>query len=133
MLFFVFAGVAALLMRVQLAYPENTFLNAEQYDQMFSTHGIMMMFLFAVPIMQGIGIYLVPLMIGARDVAFPKLNACGYWLYTIAGVLIGLSLIFGTAPNSGWFAYPPLSLTRYSHPTAWMFMPLWLSSPRSPR
>jgi len=114
MIFFLLAGIAALLMRIQLAYPENTFLNAEQYDQIFSTHGITMMFLFAVPIMQGVGIYLVPLMIGSRDVAFPKLNACGYWLYAIAGALIWLSLLLGTAPNSGWFAYPPLSLTRYS-------------------
>src|SRR3954466_7841526 len=81
LMFFVFAGIAALLMRIQLMFPENTFLNADQYNQLFSIHGTTMMFLFAVPIMQGVGIYLVPLMLGTRDVAFPKLNAFGYYVY----------------------------------------------------
>src|SRR5215204_3825589 len=79
--FFALAGIAALLMRIQLMYPENTFLNADQYDRLFSIHGITMMFLFAVPIMLGVGIYFVPLMIGTRDVAFPKLNAFGYYTF----------------------------------------------------
>jgi cytochrome c oxidase subunit 1/cytochrome c oxidase subunit I+III len=113
-MFFVFAGIAALLMRIQLMFPENNFLNAEQYNQLFSTHGTTMMFLFAVPIMQGVGIYFVPLMIGTRDVAFPKLNALGYYLYAISGIVIWISPLFGTAPNGGWFAYPPLVDTRFT-------------------
>ncbi|MFZ4658421.1 MAG: cbb3-type cytochrome c oxidase subunit I [Caldilineaceae bacterium] len=99
--FFVLAGVAALLMRIQLAVPENTFLNPALYNQLFTTHGTTVMFLFAVPIMEGIGIYLIPLMIGARDMAFPKLNAFGYFVYLVAGVTIRGSLFFGVAPDGG--------------------------------
>ncbi len=112
--FFLLAGVDALLMRIQLAFPQNTFLNATQYNQMFTTHGLTMMFLFAVPIMEGVGLYLVPLMIGTRDVAFPRLNALGYYLYAISGIAIWLSLFAGTAPNAGWFAYAPLTELRYN-------------------
>lgn len=113
-LFFVLAGIAALLMRIQLMFPENTFLNADQYNQVFTTHGTTMMFLFAVPIMQGVGIYFVPLMIGARDVAFPKMNALGYYVYLFAGIVLWISLFLGTGPDGGWFAYLPLTMTRYS-------------------
>ncbi len=113
-LFFVCAGIAALLMRVQLMFPENTFLNADQYNQLFSVHGITMMFLFAVPIMLGVGIYFVPLMIGTRDVAFPRMNAYGYYLYLFSGIVIWGSLFIGSAPNSGWFAYAPLTETLYT-------------------
>ncbi len=113
-LFFVLAGIAALLMRTQLMYPENTFLNPDQYNRLFSVHGVTMMFVFAVPIMLGVGIYFVPLMIGARDVAFPRANALGYYTYLLAGILLWLSLFVGTAPDGGWFAYPPLTSTRYS-------------------
>lgn len=113
-MFFTFAGIAALLIRIQLMFPENRFLNADQYNQLFSVHGTTMMFLFAVPIMLGVGIYLVPLMIGTRDVAFPKLNAFGYYVYLFSGLVLWLSLLLGTAPDGGWFAYPPLTLTRYT-------------------
>lgn len=113
-LFFLLAGLAALLMRIQLMFPENNFLNPEQYNQLFSTHGTTMMFLFAVPIMQGVGLYLVPLMIGTRDVAFPKMNALGYYIFLFAGVIIWFSLFLGTAPNGGWFAYTPLTEARYT-------------------
>jgi cytochrome c oxidase subunit I+III len=113
-IFFALAGIAALLMRIQLMFPENNFLNADQYNQMFSTHGITMMFLFAVPIMQGVGLYFVPLMIGTRDVAFPRLNALGYYVYVFSGIVLWLSLLLGTAPDGGWFAYTPLTLTRYT-------------------
>src|ERR1044071_8617189 len=85
--FFALAGIAALLMRTQLAVPENTFLDANTYDQLFTVHGVTMMFLFAVPIMLGVGIYFVPLMIGARDVPFPRANAFGYYLYLFSGVI----------------------------------------------
>ena len=113
-IYFLLAGVAALLMRLQLAFPDNTFLNAEQYNQLFSTHGTTMMFLFAVPIMQGVGLYFVPLMIGSRDVAFPRMNAMGYYVFLIAGIVIWVSLFVGRAPNGGWFAYVPLTESRYS-------------------
>jgi cytochrome c oxidase subunit I+III len=112
--FFALAGIAALLMRTQLMYPENTFLNADQYNRLFSIHGITMMFIFAVPIMLGMGIYFVPLMIGSREVAFPRLNALGYYTYALAGIVLWISLFIGTGPDGGWFAYVPLTLTRYS-------------------
>jgi cytochrome c oxidase subunit 1/cytochrome c oxidase subunit I+III len=113
-LFFALAGIAALLMRTQLAVPENTFLDANQYNQLFTVHGVTMMFLFAVPIMLGVGIYFVPLMIGARDVPFPRANAFGYYLYLFSGAILWLSLIMGSGPDGGWFAYTPLSETRYT-------------------
>ncbi len=113
-MFFVFAGIAALLMRIQLMVPENNFLNVEQYNQLFSLHGTTMMFFFAVPIMLGVGIYLVPLMLGTRDVAFPRMNAFGYYVYLFAGLIIWGSLFFGNAPDGGWFAYTPLTEARYS-------------------
>jgi cytochrome c oxidase subunit I+III len=113
-IFFTLAGIAALLMRIQLMLPENTFLNADQYNQLFSVHGTTMMFLFAVPIMLGVGIYMVPLMIGTRDVAFPKMNALGYYVYLFSGIALWVSLFMGTAPDGGWFAYTPLTLTTYS-------------------
>lgn len=113
-LFFAFAGIAALLMRTQLAVPENTFLNANQYNQLFTVHGVTMMFLFAVPIMLGVGIYFVPLMIGARDVPFPRANAFGYYLYLFSGLVMWGSLLLGTGPDGGWFAYTPLSESRYT-------------------
>ncbi len=112
--FFTLAGIAALLMRIQLMYPENKFLNANQYDQLFTTHGATMMFLFAVPVMLGVGIYFVPLMIGARDVPFPKANAFGYYIYLFSGILLWLSLFLGTGPDGGWFAYTPLSESLYT-------------------
>ena len=114
MFFFVLAGIAALLMRIQLAVPENRFLDPDLYNQLFTMHGTTMMFLFAVPIMEGVGIYLVPLMIGTRDMAFPRLNAFGYFTYLISGLLLWISLFFGKAPDGGWFAYVPLTGPRYS-------------------
>ncbi len=113
-LFFVMAGVAALLMRIQLMYPMNTFLNANQYAQLFTVHGAAMMFLFAVPVMLGVGIYFVPLMIGARDVPFPRANALGYYMYLFSGIILWLSVFLGTAPDSGWFAYTPQSESLFS-------------------
>jgi len=111
--FFVLAGVAALVMRTQLMVPQNTLLNANQYDQLFTTHGLTMMFLFAVPIMLGVGIYFVPLMIGARDVPFPRANAFGFYLYLFSGLTLWVSLILGFGPDAGWFAYTPLSESRF--------------------
>src|SRR5881397_2947330 len=84
--FFVIAGLEALLMRVQLAAPDQRFLDPASYNQLFSMHGVTMMFLFATPVLSGFGNYFVPLMIGARDMAFPRLNAFGYWVFLGAGV-----------------------------------------------
>src|SRR5690606_25798317 len=108
-IFFLMAGVLALLMRVQLAYPENHFLDPDRYNQVFTTHGTTMMFLFAVPVMEAIGIYFVPLMIGTRNVAFPRLNAFGYWTYLIGGVLLYTGLFLDNGPDAGWFSYVPLA------------------------
>jgi cytochrome c oxidase subunit 1 len=109
--FFLFVGgVMALLMRAQLATPEETFLTRQRYDQVMTMHGTTMVFLVVVPILAGFGNYLVPLMIGARDMAFPRLNALSYWLYAFGGIVLMLSFFASSgAAASGWTAYPPLS------------------------
>jgi cytochrome c oxidase subunit I+III len=112
--FFILGGVLALLMRIQLSSPENDFLSPGLYNQLFTMHGITMMFLFAVPIMEGFAIYIVPLMLGTRDMSFPRLNAFGYYVYLIAGVTMYLALFLGMAPAAGWFAYPPLAEAEHS-------------------
>jgi cytochrome c oxidase subunit I+III len=106
---FLLGGLEALAIRLQLAVPENDVLGAEASRQVFTMHGATMMFLFAVPIMIGVGTYLVPLMIGARDMALPRLAAFGYYLYLIGAVTLYAAFLLGVAPNSGWFNYPPLS------------------------
>ncbi|MER5333726.1 cytochrome c oxidase subunit I [Micromonospora sp. NPDC002717] len=108
-LFFALAGISALAMRTQLARPESTLLTPDEYNQLFTMHGTAMIFLFATPMLFGFGNYLVPLMIGSRDMAFPKLNALGYWIFLSAGLFMWASLPFGAAPNAGWFAYVPLA------------------------
>ena len=113
-LFFLGAGVLALLMRIQLAYPGMTFLDASTYNQFFTMHGTVMMFLFAVPIVEAVAVLLLPSMIGARDMPFPRLSALGYWCYAIGGALVFASLFFKIAPDGGWFMYPPLTGPRYS-------------------
>ena len=113
-IFLLLGGIEALLMRLQLAKPENTFLSAERYNQIFTLHGTTMMFLFAVPVMEGMGIYLVPLMVGTRNVAFPRLNAFGYWMYLAGGLFLYGCAFFNMIPDAGWFAYPPLSGPQFS-------------------
>jgi cytochrome c oxidase subunit I+III len=113
-IFFLLGGIEAALMRIQLARPENHFLNPDLYNQVFTVHGTTMMFLFAVPIMTALGIYLVPLMIGTRDVAFPRLNSYGYFVYVIGGILLYTAFFLNTGPDAGWFAYVPLSGPAYS-------------------
>jgi cytochrome c oxidase subunit 1 len=112
--FFVFGGIEAALMRIQLAFPESHFLNPDQYNQVFTVHGTTMMFLFAVPIMTAMGIYFVPLMVGSREVAFPRLNAYGYFVYLIGGILLYTGFLLNTGPDAGWFSYVPLSGPAYS-------------------
>lgn len=109
--FFFFAGVLALIMRTQLAAPENNLLTADQYNQIFTMHGTVMMFLFAIPIFEAISILLLPQMLGARDLPFPRLSAYGYWCFLLGGVFVCGSLFFGIAPKGGWFMYPPLTTT----------------------
>ncbi|WP_153558459.1 cytochrome c oxidase subunit I [Roseimaritima sediminicola] len=120
--FFLFGGVLALVMRIQLAVPGNDFLTAEQYNQVFTMHGSVMMFLFAVPILEAISILLLPQMMGARDLPFPRLSAYGFWCFLIGGVFVCGSLFFGVAPRGGWFMYPPLT-TEYHEgvgPDIWL-------------
>ena len=105
--FFGAAVVMAMLMRTQLIRPENGLLSPGQYNQIFTMHGTTMVFLFAMPMLAGLANYLVPLMIGARDMAFPRLNAFSYWVYLFAGLLLYSSFIFGGAPDTGWFSYAP--------------------------
>jgi cytochrome c oxidase subunit 1 len=108
--FFFAAGLMALLMRLQLSQAENDILTRNEYNQLFTIHGTAMVFLFVVPILAGFGNYLVPLMIGARDMAFPRLNAASYWLFLIGGLVILASFLAdGGAASSGWTAYTPLS------------------------
>ena len=113
--FFFAAGVMALLMRLQLAQAGNDIVTENDYNQLFTIHGTAMIFLFVVPILAGFGNYLVPLMIGARDMAFPRLNAMSYWLFLLGGlVILGSFLVDGGAANSGWTAYTPLSTEEFS-------------------
>jgi cytochrome c oxidase subunit I+III len=113
-LFFLGAGVLALLMRIQLAYPGNTFLDPATYNQFFTMHGTVMMFLFSVPIVEAFAVLLLPSMLGTRDMPFPRLSALGYWCYAFGGVLVFVSLFFKIAPDGGWFMYPPLTGPKYS-------------------
>jgi cytochrome c oxidase subunit I+III len=112
-IFFLLGGIQALLMRLQLATPESGLIDPDTYRQLFTMHGTTMMFFFAVPVMEGLGMYLVPLMIGTRDMAFPRMNAFGYYVYLIAGIVLYISLFLGMAPDAGWFAYPPLALKEF--------------------
>ena len=112
--FFLLGGILAVLMRIQLSRPENGFLGPDLYDEIFTMHGTTMMFLFAVPIMQSIGVYLVPLMVGARNIAFPRLNAYAYWMYLFGGLMLYVAFAVDLGPDKGWFSYVPLSLLRFS-------------------
>jgi cytochrome c oxidase subunit 1 len=122
--FFLLGGVEALLLRLQLAAPHNTLVTPETYNQLFTLHGTTMIFLFVVPMMAGLGNYLVPLMIGARDMAFPRLNALSYWLLLAAGIVF-YSTLFFTPPEAGWTTYAPLSTQAYipgGGTDAWIFL-----------
>jgi cytochrome c oxidase subunit 1 len=113
-LFFLVGGTEALLMRLQLAQPNGKVLTPDQYNQIFTMHGTTMIFLVVMPLAAGFGNYFVPLLIGARDMAFPKLNALSYWTYLFAGIFMYSSFVFGGAPNDGWFSYAPLTEKLYS-------------------
>jgi cytochrome c oxidase subunit I len=124
LVFFVIGGIEALLLRIQLGTPENTFLTPEKYNQIFTLHGTTMIFLVIVPVWAGFANYFMPLMIGARDVAFPRLNAWSYWMFLFGGLALYGSLFF-TPPEAGWFSYVPLSLKEFTPSNgqeAWIYM-----------
>ncbi len=107
--FLFLAGLSAVVMRVQLARPENGLVGPDLYNQLFTMHGTTMMFLFAVPVMQAFAVTLVPLMVGTRNIAFPRLNAFGYWVFLFGGTMLWVSFMLNIGPDVGWFAYVPLS------------------------
>jgi cytochrome c oxidase subunit I+III len=114
LLFFVGAGVLALLMRAQLALPGSTLLGPQAYNQVFTMHGTVMMFLFAVPVVEAIAVYLLPGMLGARDLPFPRLSAYAFWAYAIGGAAFFCTVFVGLSPDGGWFMYPPLTGAEHS-------------------
>src|SRR4051794_9086285 len=121
LLFLVVAGLEALVIRIQLMYPHNVFVSPQVFNQMFTTHGTTMIFFVAMPILFGFANYLIPLMIGARDMAFPRLNAFSFWLTALSGVVLYFSLVGGSglygagnAPDVSWWAYAPLTARAFS-------------------
>lgn len=121
LMFLVIGGIEVLLIRIQLIRPDSTFLSPEQYNQLFTLHGTTMIFFVAMPILFGFGNYLVPLMIGARDMAFPRLNAFSFWIFLFGALLLYYSIIGGKGlyggsgiPDQGWFAYAPLTSVAFS-------------------
>jgi cytochrome c oxidase subunit I+III len=112
--FLALGGVLALLMRLQLAAPEARMIGPDRFNQIFTMHGANMMFLFAVPVMEAMGVYLVPLMVGTRNIAFPRLNAFSYWIFLAGGLLLWIAFAIDMGPDVGWFAYVPLSGPQYA-------------------
>jgi len=122
--FFFVGGIEATLMRLQLGVANNSLITPDVYNQLFTMHGTTMMFLFLTPVLAGIANYVLPLMIGARRMAFPRLNALSYWLFLAGGVVLYTTLFF-TPPSAGWTSYPPLSNSVYSPgggQEAWIFL-----------
>ena len=117
--FFLIGGIEALLIRLQLAHANGTVLNAAQYNQVFTMHGITMIFLVVMPLGAAFMNYLMPLQIGARDVAFPRLNAFSFWAFLFGGLFLNSSWFLGGAPDGGWFAYAPNTNPSSRRPTAW--------------
>lgn len=114
LVFFGLGGILAALMRVQLAFPDNTFIGPDLYNQIFTMHGSTMMFLFAVPVMEGLGLYFTPLLIGARTIALPRLAAFGYWMFLAGGLFLYISFFLNIGPDNGWFSYVPLAGPEFS-------------------
>jgi cytochrome c oxidase subunit I+III len=112
--FLVLGGILAILMRIQLAQPEARLLGPDRYNQIFTMHGTNMMFLFAVPVMEAMAVYLIPLMVGTRNIAFPRLNAFSYWMFLAGGTLLWIAFALDMGPDVGWFAYVPLSGPQYA-------------------
>ncbi|WP_427024221.1 cytochrome c oxidase subunit I [Aureimonas ureilytica] len=112
--FFAIGGVLAMLIRAQLASPHSAFVGPDLYNQIFTMHGTVMMFLFAIPMFEGVAMYFLPKLLGARDLAFPRLSAFGFWCYVFGGSILIGAMLAGYAPDSGWFMYTPLSSGQYS-------------------
>ncbi|HET7062189.1 MAG TPA: cytochrome c oxidase subunit I [Nitrosospira sp.] len=112
--FLVIGGIEALIIRIQLAQPDQSVLTPEQYNQLFTMHGVTMIFLYSLPILSGFSNYLWPLLLGSRDMAFPRLNAFSYWIFLFAGIFMYASFPIGQAPNGGWFNYVPFSGPMYN-------------------
>lgn len=112
--FLILGGVEALILRVQLAGPNLRLLTPDQYNQLFTMHGVTMIFLYALPMLSGFSNYLWPLLLGSRDMAFPRLNAFSYWVFLFSGIFIYSTLPFGQAPNAGWFNYVPYTERNYA-------------------
>jgi cytochrome c oxidase subunit 1 len=124
-IFLLLGGALAAAMRIQLARPGNQVLGPDAFNQFFTMHGTTMMFLFAVPVMEAVGVYLVPLMVGTRNIAFPRLNAFSYWTYLFGGIFIWTAFALKVGPDVGWFAYVPLSGPQYGvgkRPDVWAQM-----------
>jgi cytochrome c oxidase subunit I len=113
-LFLFLGGLLAVAMRLQLSGPERKLIGPDLYNQIFTMHGSTMMFLFAVPVMEAMAVYLVPLMVGTRNIAFPRLNAFSYWIYLFGGLFLWISFVVDIGPDVGWFAYVPLSGPQFS-------------------
>jgi cytochrome c oxidase subunit 1 len=113
-IFFLLGGILAAMMRIQLSRPESHFLSPDLYNQVFTMHGSTMMFLFAVPIMEAFGIFMVPLMMGNRNICFPRLNAYSFYLYAAGGIMLYVAFLLNTGPDVGWFSYVPLAGPDYA-------------------
>jgi len=114
LIFLALGGVLSLIMRLQLARPDNTLVSASRYNELFTMHGSTMMFLFAVPVMEGVAVYIIPLMLGTRSTAFPRLNAFSYYMYLFGGLMLWVAFALNIGPDIGWFAYTPLSGPQFS-------------------
>ena len=112
--FFAIGGMLSMVIRAQLATPGSAFVGPEIYNQIFTMHGTIMMFLFAIPMLEGLALYMLPKLLGARDLAFPRLSAYGYWCFLFGGLILIAALLAGVAPRDGWFMYTPLSSDVYS-------------------
>src|SRR5205085_7949344 len=112
--FFLIGGIEALILRIQLAKPEQHIITADLYNSLFTMHATTMIFLVIMPMGAAFFNFLVPLMIGARDVAFPRLNAWSYWAFIAGGILLHISYLFGGAPNVGWFGYANLTEVKFN-------------------
>src|SRR5690606_13779840 len=112
--FFAIGGLLAMLIRVQIATSGTAFLGPDVYAQIFTLHGTVMRFLFAIPMFERLAIYLLPKMLGTRDLAFPRLSAYGFWCYVFGGSILIAAMLAGVAPDSGWFMYTPLSSSTYT-------------------
>jgi cytochrome c oxidase subunit 1 len=114
LIFLALGGALALLMRLQLARPDNALIGASRFNELFTMHGSTMMFLFAVPVMEGVAVYIIPLMLGTRSTGFPRLNAFSYYMYLFGGLMLWGAFALNIAPDIGWFAYTPLSGPQFS-------------------